>query len=66
MFTAEYYFEKDSVDLALFGDGESYGFMDIIDDYGSTSAGNLAKYYSGICYYNKGEYEDAISLFEKI
>lgn len=65
MFTAEYYFEKDSVDLALFGDGESYGFMDIIDDYGSTSAGNLAKYYSGICYYNKGEYENAISYLKK-
>ena len=65
MFTAENYFEKDSLDLALFGDGESYGFMDIIDDYGSTAAGNLAKYYSGICYLKKGEYEDAISYLKK-
>jgi len=65
MFTAENYFEKDSVDLALFGDGESYGFMDIIDDYGSTSAGNLSKYYTGICYFNKGEYEEAISYLKK-
>ena len=65
MFTAENYFEKDSVDIALLGDGESYGFLDIIDDYGSTSAGNLAKYYAGICYLNKGEYEEAISYLEK-
>ncbi len=65
MYTAEIYFEKDSVDLALFGDGESYGFMDIIDDYGSTSAGNLAKYYAGICYFNKGEYEESIKYLKK-
>lgn len=65
MFTAEHYFEKDSVDLALFGDGESFGFMDIVDDYGSTDAGNLAKYYAGICYMKKGEYEEAISYLKK-
>lgn len=65
MFTAQSYFDKDSVDLALFGDGESYGFMDIIDDYGSTSSGNLAKYYAGICYFNKGEYEEAVTYLKK-
>lgn len=65
MFTAQSYFEADSLDLALTGDGESYGFLDIIDDYGSTSAGNLSKYYAGICYLNKGEYEEAISNLKK-
>jgi tetratricopeptide (TPR) repeat protein len=65
MFTAEYYFEKDSMELALFGDGESYGFIDIVDDYGSTAAGNLAKYYAGVCYLNMGEYEEAISYLKK-
>ncbi len=65
MFTAQSYFEADSLDLALTGDGESYGFLDIIDDYGSTSAGNLSKYYAGICYLNKGEYEEAISHLKK-
>jgi len=65
MFTAERYFEKDSVDLALFGDGESYGFLDIVDDYSSTDAGNLAKYYAGLCYMKKGEYEDAIIYLKK-
>ncbi len=65
MFTAQYYFDKDSLDLALFGDGESYGFIDIVDDYGSTKSGNLAKYYTGICYLNKGDYEEAITYLKK-
>jgi tetratricopeptide (TPR) repeat protein len=65
MFKAEYYFEKDSLDLALNGDGESDGFLGIIDDFGSTKAGNLAKYYAGVCYLNKGEYQKAIDYLKK-
>jgi tetratricopeptide (TPR) repeat protein len=65
MFKAEYYFEKDSLDLALNGDGESNGFLDIIDDYGFTKSGNLAKYYAGMCYLNKGEYDQAIEYLKK-
>jgi tetratricopeptide (TPR) repeat protein len=65
MFQAELYFEQDSLNIALMGDGESFGFLDIIDDYGSTKAGNLAKYYSGIIYLKKGEYDNAISYLKK-
>jgi len=65
IFKAEQYFEKDSLDLALFGDGESYGFLDVVDDYGSTKVGNLAKYYAGVCYLNKGEYEEAIDYLKR-
>ena len=65
IYKAQNYFEADSIDLALFGDGESYGFIDIVDDYGSTEAGNLAKYYSGVCYLQKGEYEEAIKYLKK-
>ena len=65
IFEAEKYFEADSLDLALHGDGESYGFLDIIDDYGSSKVGNLARYYTGICYLNKGEYEEAIDYLKK-
>ena len=50
IFHAEQYFEIDSLDLALNGDGINPGFLDIIDDYGSTKSGNLAHYYAGICY----------------
>lgn len=64
MFNAEYYFDQDSVNLALNGDGENLGFLDIIDDYGSTKSGNLAKYYAGICYLKMGEYENAIDYLK--
>jgi tetratricopeptide (TPR) repeat protein len=65
LFRAEYYFEQDSLHLALFGDGESYGFIDVIDDYGSTKAGNLARYYAGVCYMDQGDYENALRHFRK-
>ena len=33
MFQAVYYFEKDSIVKALNGDGNNYGFLEIIDEY---------------------------------
>ncbi len=60
MFMAEQYFEKDSFNLALNGDGNYLGFLDIIDDYGMTKSANLARYYAGISYLRSGQYEDAI------
>ncbi len=50
IFMAEQYFAKDSFNLALNGDRDYPGFLDIIDEYGSTKSGNLAHYYAGICY----------------
>lgn len=64
MFMAEKYFEMDSLNLALLGDGNYPGFLDIIDDYSLTKAGNLAKYYTGIIYLNLGDYENAIDYLE--
>ncbi len=60
MFMAENYFEKDSFNLAINGDGNYLGFLDIIDDYGITKSANRAKYYTGIAYLHLGQYEDAI------
>lgn len=60
MFMAEMYFDKDSLDKALYGDGNYLGFLDIIDDYGSTEAGNLANYYAGIIFLQKGKFNEAI------
>jgi len=65
IYMAEYYFEQDSLELALNGAGESIGFLGIIDDYGSTASGNLASYYAGICYLNLGDYEEAINNLRK-
>ena len=60
MFKAEQYFEKDSLNKAINGDGTSSGFIQIADDYGITPSGNLAEYYLGMCYLKQGKYEDAI------
>ncbi|MCD6090986.1 MAG: tetratricopeptide repeat protein [Bacteroidales bacterium] len=60
MWMAEKYFGMDSLQLALDGDGNYYGFIDIIDEYGVTKSANLANYYAGICYLRLGQYEDAI------
>ena len=60
MFMAQLYFEKDSFSLALNGDGQYYGFIDINDEYSSTKAGNLASYYAGLCYLYTQDYEMAI------
>lgn len=60
MFMAEIYFEKDSFNLAINGDGNYLGFLDIIDDYGITKSSNRAKYYTGISYLNLGQFEDAL------
>jgi len=65
MFAAQNYFSKDSFNLALNGDGVSMGFLDIIDEYGSTDAGNLSKYYAGISFLHIGEYEQAIKYLKK-
>ena len=62
---AERQFLQDSFDLALENPGGGYaGLLDIINDYGSTKAGNLAKYYAGVSYLNLGRYEDAISYLK--
>lgn len=65
IFMAEQYFEKDSFNLALNGDGNYPGVLDIIDNYGRTPAGNLAKYYAGISYLHLGKYKEAIDYLEK-
>lgn len=65
MFMAQNYFEKDSFNLALNGDGNNLGFLDIIDGFGSTDAGNLSNYYAGISYLHLGQYEDAIEYLKK-
>jgi len=65
MFFAEQYFEKDSFNLALNGDGNNFGFLKIIDEYGATKAATLAHYYVGVCYLQTGKFQNAIDNLEK-
>ncbi|MDD3739762.1 MAG: tetratricopeptide repeat protein [Bacteroidales bacterium] len=63
-YKAEFYFEKDSFNLALNGDWAYPGFLEIIDNYGRTPMGNAAKYYAGVCYMRLGDFEAAIDMLE--
>lgn len=60
IFMAQEWFKNDSLNLALNGDGNFPGFLQIIDDYNWTSAANLAHYYTGIIYLKQGKFEEAI------
>nr|WP_320120376.1 tetratricopeptide repeat protein [uncultured Marinifilum sp.] len=60
LFQAQRYFEQDSFKLALNGDENYPGFIDIVDEFGSTTAGNLSQYYAGISYLRIGEFQNAI------
>lgn len=59
MFQAVFYFEADSLELALNGDGNNLGFLAIIDDYGITDAAKLANYYAGAAFLKQGKFEVA-------
>ena len=64
LYQAVHYFEADSLGRALNGDGNNFGFLEIIEEYGNTDASNLASYYSGATFLKLGDYENAISYLE--
>jgi tetratricopeptide (TPR) repeat protein len=65
MFQAVYYFEKDSLVQALNGDGNNYGFLEIIDEYSLSDAANLSKFYAGAAYLKLGNYQNAINYLSE-
>ncbi len=65
MYAAQSYFEADSLDKALYGDGNNLGFIDIANDYSITKPGNLANYYAGIAFLRKGDLDQAIDYLEE-
>lgn len=59
------YFEADSLNMALNGDGKNLGFTKISKKYSGTAAGNLAHYYEGICYLRMGDFANAIKSLKE-
>jgi len=60
------YFMAGDYDKALLGDDvECIGFEAIADEYSHYQEGKLAALYAGICYYEKGEYEEAAKYLKK-
>ncbi len=64
LFKAEEYWRKDSINLALNGDGQNLGFLKVISRYGGTDAGNLAKFYAGACYIKLDDNANAIKYLK--
>lgn len=70
MYMAQQYFDNaldaqgaqsDSLyNMALTGGQGKFGFEDIIENYGSTKAGNLARYYAGMAYLSTNQFQKAI------
>jgi len=60
MYVAQRYFEADSLDKALYGDGNALGFIDIVDEFSMTKPGDLANYYAGISFLKKKDFDLAI------
>ncbi|MGN6644981.1 MAG: tetratricopeptide repeat protein [Cytophaga sp.] len=66
MEAAVFYFEQDSLELALKGNPakEIMGLEEVAEEYAGTDAGNLAAFYTGIIYLKQGKFEQAISHLE--
>ena len=60
MSQAQIWYSSGEDSLALFGDGLSKGFLEIIDNYHGTRPANLSNYYAGTLYLKLSDYDNAI------
>ena len=71
MWQAQRAFDQDSFQIALNGNENITGFVDIIDQYSNTKAGNTAYYYAACCAMKLADsahtdyYEDAVKYLKK-
>ena len=63
MAVAEQNFRYADYELALNGDGNALGFVQIIDEYGK-KAGKSVYFYAGVCELQLGEWEQAIKYLQ--
>ncbi|MDE7305443.1 MAG: tetratricopeptide repeat protein [Alistipes sp.] len=57
--------ETPDYELALLGDANGAGFLEVVEQFGGTPSGNLAKHYAGICYLRMGDLENAAAYLAK-
>ena len=64
---AQYRFEEQTPDyaLALNGDQSAPGFAEVVETYGGTPAGNLARYYAAACCMHLGDMAQAEQYIAK-
>ena len=63
-YPAEAAFRSGDFELALNGDGNNYGFAQVIDEYGK-KAGKAVYLYAGICELQLQDYEAAVDYLKK-
>lgn len=61
---AQRYFQADSVNSALNGDGQHAGFLSIMKKFSGTNTANLCHYYAGVCYLQMGDFKNAIKYLK--
>ncbi|QIX61529.1 tetratricopeptide repeat protein [Hymenobacter lutimineralis] len=64
LFQAVTYWEADSLNKALKGDGQYRGLEAVANDYNGTKAGNLANFYAGVASLKAGKYQQAADYLE--
>lgn len=64
IFKAEQYFGMDSLNLALNGDGQNKGFLNIIKNHSGTKSANLAHFYAGVCYLKLNDFNNAVKYLK--
>ena len=58
-------YEQGNYDQALNGSGQRAGLLTISDEYGGTNAGNLASFYAANALYEQGEYDKALTYYQR-
>lgn len=58
-------YEQGNYDQALNGNAQRAGLLTIADDYGGTEAGNLATFYAATALYEQGEYDRALTYYQR-
>ena len=66
IFPIQNYFTMGDYDKVLKGDGKYMGAIAFLDTYGSGKQSNMARYYAGVAYLQKGEYQNAINYLSKV
>ena len=65
MFKAVDYWEADSLNQAMKGDGKHPGLAKVATEYSGTKAGNLADFYAGVASLKEGKFQEAYNYLDK-
>lgn len=65
MFAAVQQFNAEQWQVALDGDGNNAGFIEVVENYATTPQGSLAAHYAGVAYLKLGDKQNALKYLGK-